>query len=117
RVLTFEARVVETDSPTNPGDSGGPLVNDRGELVGVTEGASTEARLVSTFVDVSEVRRLLGQDDSKRVRADSPKDSGDEKPKRDKPLAIKDEAKMFSEEAKKKAQAAIDELFTKNKLD
>jgi len=30
------ARVVETQSPTNPGDSGGPLVNDQAELVGVT---------------------------------------------------------------------------------
>ena len=37
-LLDLNARVVETDSPTNPGDSGGPCVNDRGELVGVTQG-------------------------------------------------------------------------------
>ena len=36
-IHTFEAKVIETDSPTNPGDSGGPLVNDKGELVGVTQ--------------------------------------------------------------------------------
>jgi S1-C subfamily serine protease len=59
RSLSFEANVVETQSPTNPGDSGGPLVNDRGELVGVTEGYATGAQLVSLFVDVSEVRALL----------------------------------------------------------
>jgi hypothetical protein len=58
-VLHFEARVVETDSPTNPGDSGGPLANDRGELVGVTQGGAVEASLLSTFIDVSEVRRFL----------------------------------------------------------
>src|SRR4051812_47379288 len=39
-VITFEAKVIETDSPTNPGDSGGPLVNDKGELVGVTQGGA-----------------------------------------------------------------------------
>src|SRR5579885_2157067 len=31
KVLTFEAKVVETDSATNHGDSGGPLLNDKGE--------------------------------------------------------------------------------------
>ena len=59
RTHTFEARVIETDSPTNPGDSGGPLVNDKGELVGVTEGGATDAQLLSLFVDLSEVKKLL----------------------------------------------------------
>src|SRR5207249_3390857 len=36
--LTLEAKVVQTQSPTNPGDSGGPLLNDNAELVGVTQG-------------------------------------------------------------------------------
>lgn len=55
----FEAQVLETQSPTNPGDSGGPLVNDRGELVAVTQGSSSEGNLLSLFVDVSEVKALL----------------------------------------------------------
>jgi len=59
RTLTFDANVLETQSPTNPGDSGGPLVNDRGELIAVTEGFASNAQLVSLFVDVSEVRLLL----------------------------------------------------------
>jgi HEAT repeat protein len=53
-VLDLEARVVETQSPTNPGDSGGPLVNGDGELVGVTQGGDIKAQLVSVFIDVSE---------------------------------------------------------------
>jgi tetratricopeptide (TPR) repeat protein len=56
-----EARVVETSSPTNPGDSGGPVVNTKGEVVGVTEGGNTMARLVSTSIDVADVREFLAQ--------------------------------------------------------
>lgn len=48
------ARILLTQSPTNPGDSGGPLVNDRAELVGVTS-SSESARLITNFIDVSEV--------------------------------------------------------------
>ncbi len=58
----FEAKVVETQSPTNPGDSGGPLVNDRGELVGVTQGYASDAQLVSLFIDASEVRKFWAND-------------------------------------------------------
>jgi hypothetical protein len=59
QVNEHEADIIETQSPTNPGDSGGPLVNDRGELVGVTQGFDPEARLASVFIDVSEVKTLL----------------------------------------------------------
>ena len=58
-ILTFDADVVETQSPTNHGDSGGPLVNDALELVAVTQGAITDAREVSLFIDVAEVKKLL----------------------------------------------------------
>jgi S1-C subfamily serine protease len=56
-----DARIVETSSPVNAGDSGGPVVNERGELVAVTQGhsADAQARLVSYFIDVSEVKELL----------------------------------------------------------
>lgn len=54
----LEARVVKTDAPPKPGESGGPLVNDRGELVGVTQGHGNEVE-VGIFVDLSEVRWLL----------------------------------------------------------
>jgi len=59
KILSFDAHVVETQSPTNQGDSGGPLVNDRGELVAVTQGYATDAQLLSLFIDVSEVRSFL----------------------------------------------------------
>ena len=111
-ILTFDAKVVETDSPTNPGDSGGPLLNDKGELIGVTEGGAINAQLLSTFVDVSEVKKLL---ESKAVR-----DLKVEKPVvkevREKALTVKDEAKLFGPEAIKAADAALAELF-KNKVD
>jgi len=55
----FEARVIETQLPTNPGDSGGPLVNDRSELVAVTQGFAPDAQLLSLFIDVSEVKNFL----------------------------------------------------------
>jgi S1-C subfamily serine protease len=55
-----EARVVETQSPINSGDSGGPVVNDKGELVAIVQSyEGNDARLVSTFIDVSELKGLL----------------------------------------------------------
>jgi S1-C subfamily serine protease len=62
-VLQFEAKVVETQSPTNQGDSGGPLVDKNGELVGVTQGMAKDAQLLSFFIDVSEVRAFLKKND------------------------------------------------------
>jgi S1-C subfamily serine protease len=59
RTLSFNAEVVETQSPTNRGDSGGPLVNDRGELVAVTQGYNASGQLLSLFVDVKEVKNFL----------------------------------------------------------
>jgi HEAT repeat protein/S1-C subfamily serine protease len=59
RLYDLEADVVETQSATNPGDSGGPLVNDRGELVGVTEGGSRGAQLLSVFIDVKEATAFI----------------------------------------------------------
>ena len=58
-IHTFDADVVETQSPTNPGDSGGPLVNDVLQLVGVTQGANVAARELSLFIDIGEVKKLL----------------------------------------------------------
>jgi hypothetical protein len=55
----IDSRVIETTSPTNPGDSGGPLLNDNGELVGVTQSLHGDARSISYFVDISEVKSLL----------------------------------------------------------
>jgi hypothetical protein len=102
-VKPFNSDVVETDSATNPGDSGGPLVNDRGLLVGVTHGGATNARLLSTFIDVGEVRPFLAANGVKTARA--------ARPVREKP--IKDGAKFFSEEAVKKATEDVRALAKK----
>jgi tetratricopeptide (TPR) repeat protein len=59
RLIRMDARTVITQAPTNEGDSGGPVVNDEGQLVGVTEGASTDATLINCAIDVSEVRSYL----------------------------------------------------------
>ena len=99
-VMTFDADVLETTSPTNPGDSGGPLVDDFVRLVGVTQGANTAARGVSLFIDISEVRKLLkeqGIDDDEAAsdvaRPDNP--------------AVEEIAKgLTSADAKTRAEAA-----------
>lgn len=99
--LSFKARVIETDSPTNPGDSGGPLVNDRAELVGVTQGGSTNANLLSTFIDVSEVHRFLATQTVRALKATFGESTVRE------PFAIRDEGKFFSPETVQKANQEI----------
>ena len=112
KVATFNARVVETDSPTNPGDSGGPLLNEKGELIGVTQGGALNASLVSTFIDVSEVKKLLNSKVVKEIRASKPA----VKIVRESPFKISDAGKLFSPEAITAGNAAIAEVF-KNDID
>jgi hypothetical protein len=100
-LLHFDARVIETDSPTNPGDSGGPLVNDRAELVGVTQGGATNANLLSTFVDVSEVKRFLASQAARAVQP--PAGAAAER----EPFKVRDEGKFFSPDAVQKANQDI----------
>jgi HEAT repeat protein/S1-C subfamily serine protease len=57
-MLEIDSQIVETQNPTFHGDSGGPLVNDRGELVGVTEGG-IHGQLMSFFIDVKEARNFI----------------------------------------------------------
>jgi len=111
-VLSFEAEVIETDSATNPGDSGGPLVNDKGELVGVTEGGAIGARLLSTFVDGSEVRAFLVSKDVTALPAPKRK-----APVRDAFLPIQDEAKFSSAESVTKVNDDLREIFRKYNRD
>jgi V8-like Glu-specific endopeptidase len=117
-VLTFQSKVVETDSPTNPGDSGGPLVNDKGELVGVTEGGATDAQSLSLFIDVSEVKKLMTRRSVIALRAAAePKPKEPVKPHREKPLESKDAAKLFKAEAWKQFQAASERLLKESATD
>lgn len=106
--LEFRAKVVETDSATNPGDSGGPLVNDKVQLVGVTQGGSVEARLLSTFVDVSEVKNFLNRRDVKAIPG------GGERPDPVKPKdPLRDDANFFGADAAQKANKELRELSKK----
>jgi hypothetical protein len=121
---TFEARVIETDSPTNPGDSGGPLVNDKGELVGVTQGGAIDAQAISIFVDLSEVKRLLNRRTVQALRTtadgrDEPKKTESKEPAkaREKPLTSRDDGKFFSEEAFKKVPPAAEKLLKEKSTD
>lgn len=118
-VLTFQAKVIETDSPTNPGDSGGPLVNDKGELVGVTQGGAIDAQSLSIFVDLSEVKKLLNRRSVQALRStDTVAATKDElNDKRETALPSKDDAKFFSEDAWKKVQPASEKLLKEKKLD
>jgi len=120
--LSFQAKVIETDSPTNPGDSGGPLVNDKGELVGVTQGGAIDAQALSTFVDLSEVKRLLNRRSVQALRStdtasSTPQAKEPPKSRREAALKSKDEGKFFSEEAWAKVQGAAEKLLKEKGLD
>jgi hypothetical protein len=121
-VHTFEAKVIETDSPTNPGDSGGPLVNDKGELVGVTQGGALDAQSISIFVDLSEVKRLMNRRSVVALRTsadvkEDPKKKDPPKVAREKPLTSRDDGKFFGEEAWKKVAPAAEKLLKEKQTD
>jgi hypothetical protein len=120
-ILPFQAKVIETDSPTNPGDSGGPLVNDKGELVGVTQGGVLDADALSLFVDLSEVKRLVGRRSVQALRSTDPpeqtKEKDPAKPRRDAPLKSSDDGKFFGAATWKRVQTAADRLFKEKDVD
>lgn len=59
--FVVDARMITTTNPINQGDSGGPLCNAAGEMVGVSQSGKLggTVKLVSNFVDVSEVKAFL----------------------------------------------------------
>jgi len=133
-VHEFNAKVIETDSPTNPGDSGGPLVNDAGELVGVTQGGAIDAQAISLFVDLSEVKRFLNRRSVQTIRSTEPptatketatkpnpttptKPTAPTKARRSVPLPSRDEAGFFSAEAWQVVGATAHELLRERDLD
>lgn len=69
----YDARTVEANMQTNQGNSGGPVVNESGQLVAVVEGHQTNARSVSLYIDLLEVKQFLA--DCKNLIA--PKTSAD----------------------------------------
>jgi tetratricopeptide (TPR) repeat protein len=55
-----DALVGETQLPGNPGDSGGAVFGDNGEVIGVHCGGTPDgAHLMSTYIDVVEIRAFL----------------------------------------------------------
>ena len=59
--LAKGARILHAQLPINEGDSGGPLLNDRGEVVGVAAAVAWEHQGAGLFIDVAEVKALLGR--------------------------------------------------------
>jgi hypothetical protein len=120
KIATFEAKVIETDSATNPGDSGGPLLNDKGELVGVTQGGASNAQLVSFFIDLSEVKQLLATKPIRDARGASAKPTptppAPVAKQREMPLTVLDGGKVFDESTLKTVNGLVAELH-KKKLD
>ena len=57
----IDARVVETQIPTNSGDSGGPVVNSLGQLVAINQSHTTDARLINHCIDVTEIKDFVGK--------------------------------------------------------
>ena len=109
KIANFSAKVIETDSATNPGDSGGPLLNDKAELIGVTQGGAINAQLVSTFIDISEVKALLDTRTLRELKTDKPKEK-----KPPTVLSVTDGAKIFRDETVVKANEQLAALHAKN---
>ena len=116
-IQTFQAKVIETDSPTNPGDSGGPLVNDKGELVGVTQGGAIDAQSLSIFVDLSEVKRLINRRSVQALRSTESVTLEEQGTTAQKALKSNDGGNFFSAAAWKKVQPATDRLFKEKDFD
>jgi S1-C subfamily serine protease len=105
-----DARIVETQSPVNAGDSGGPVVDDRGKLVAVTQGhlSDAQARLVSIFIDISEVNKFLA---SKGVKVPAVARTG-----ADKPPPVETTGKPIEDNATKAERDAARKLKLANQL-
>lgn len=103
-----DARIVETQSPVNAGDSGGPVVNDKGELVAIVEGhlEDSQARAVSMFIDVTEVRDLLVSKHLAKMTAVKETD----KPKEVQPTSDQEKVKPEEDSATKKERSAARQL-------
>jgi S1-C subfamily serine protease len=103
----IDARIVETQSPVNQGDSGGPVVNDKGELVAVVQGhvPDAQARSVSIFIDVSEVRDLLVSKHFAKAPLKEP-----EKPTDVQPTSQEEKVKTEEDSAAKKEREAARQL-------
>jgi len=106
--IDIDARVVETQSPINAGDSGGPVVNDKGELVAVVQGhlSDAQARSISIFIDVTEVRDLLVS--KHLVKLTPPKEA--DKPKEVQPTSDQETVKPAEDTAAKKERDAARQL-------
>jgi S1-C subfamily serine protease len=106
--IDVDARIVETQSPINAGDSGGPVVNDKGELVAVVQGhlSDAQARSMSFFIDVSEVRDLLV---SKHFAKVSPPKETDQS-KEVQPTSDQEKTKPEEDNAGKKERDAARQL-------
>ncbi|MBX7103742.1 MAG: trypsin-like peptidase domain-containing protein [Gemmataceae bacterium] len=112
RVAEFASEVVETDSATNPGDSGGPLVDDSGRLVAVTQGGALKANLLSTFIDISEVKKFLNNPETRRATG-----WDGTSPDKDAIVASRDGGRFFSESAWKAFQDTARKLHKEHNLD
>jgi S1-C subfamily serine protease len=56
--LSYEADVIQTQTPINPGNSGGPLISDAGKLLGVNA-FKQEGESLNFAVAVDEVEKFL----------------------------------------------------------
>lgn len=113
--FTIDARIITTDNPTNQGDSGGPLINAAGEMVGVTQSGKLggTVKLVSHFVDVSEVKTFLKENKievkvtAPTPKKETPKETPKDTPKKDPPKDTPKPKDAPSPQAEKGASDAL----------
>jgi S1-C subfamily serine protease len=62
--LSFQADVIQTQTPISPGSSGGPLLPDDGKLIGVNSFKDLKAEVINFAVSVVDVRSFLAATDN-----------------------------------------------------
>jgi S1-C subfamily serine protease len=63
--ITYQASVIQTQTPINPGNSGGPLLDKNGRLIGINSFGNPSAPGMNYAVSSAEIVKFLAQEGSK----------------------------------------------------
>ena len=70
---SFEATVIQTQTPINPGNSGGPLISDKGFVIGINSFVQLETEGIAFAVASIEIQDFLNMETSLPEKIDDTK--------------------------------------------